>query len=101
VQAVDVLGHDGLEPARALELRKLAVRGVRLHVQRQHLLLVEPVEILGVLVEERVAEDRLGGIVEFLVVEPVHAAEVRDAGLRGHARAAEEHDVIAFRDPGF
>ena len=68
--------------------------GVGLGVQRQHLGAVEVVELLRVRLVKRVAEHRLRRIPELLVVQAVHAAEVRDAGLGGHAGAAEKHDVV-------
>ena len=101
VQAVDVLGHDGAELAGLFERGELFVRLVRLIVQREHLFTVKFEEIFRVLIEKRVAQDRLGRIVEFLVIQAVRAAEVRDAGLGRHARAAEKHDVVTFGNPGF
>ena len=101
VQAVDVLRDDGAQLARAFQLCQLLVRGVGLGLERQHLFAIKAVEILGVLIEKRMAEDRLGRVVKFLVVQAVHAAEVRDPALGTHAGAAEEHDVVTFCNPGF
>ena len=42
-----------------------------------------------------------GGVLELLVVQTVHAAEVGDAALGGDAGAAEEDDLLGFIDPGF
>ena len=63
-------------------------------VQRQHLGAVEVIELLRVRLVKRVAEHRLRRVPEHLVVQAVHAAEVRDAGLGGHTGAAEKHDVV-------
>ena len=101
VQAVDVLRDDGAQLTRAFQLRQLLVRGVGPGLERQHLFAVEAVEIIGVPVEKRMAEDRLGRVVEPLMIQAVHAAEILNAALCADACAAEEHDVVTFCNPGF
>ncbi len=54
VQTVDVLRDDGAERSLLLQFRERQMRGVRLLVQRQHFLAVEPVKFLGVAVEKAV-----------------------------------------------
>ena len=95
MQAVDVLGDDGLQLPLPLPFRQLAVGGVGLGVQGQHFGPVEVVEFLGVRLVKCVAEHCLRRVFEFLVIQAVHTAEVRDAGFGGHAGAAEKHDVVA------
>lgn len=85
VQAVDVLGDDGLQLPLPLPFRQLAVGGVGLGVQGQHFGPVEVVEFLGVRLVKCVAEHGLRRVFEFLAVQAVHTAEVRDAGFGGHA----------------
>ena len=94
MEAVDVLGDDGLQLPLPLPFRQLAVGGVGLGVQGQHFGPVEVVEFLGVCLVKCVAEHGLRRVFEFLVIQAVHTAEVRDAGLGGHAGAAEKHDVV-------
>ena len=49
--------------------------------ERKHFFTVEPVKILRVSQKKAVTDDRFGRVVEFLVVQAVHAAEIGDAGL--------------------
>ena len=93
VQAVDVLGDDGGELSRLLQLRQLFVGGVGLHVQKQHLLLVKRVKIRGFFHKKVVAENGLRGIFPGLAVKAVPAAEIRHAGFCAHSRAAEKDDA--------
>ena len=96
VQAVDVLGDDGLELALPLPLGQLFVGGVGLGVQGQHLGPVEVVKFLHVALVKAVAEHGLRRVFEFLMVQAVHAAEVLDAGFRADPGPAEEDDVVAL-----
>ena len=82
VQAVDVLRDNSAELACLFERSKLFVRLVRLVVEREHFFAIKAEEILRVLIEKRVAQDRLRRVVEFLVVQAVCTAEIRNAGLR-------------------
>ena len=79
MEAVDVLGDDGFQPALPLELRQTQMRRVGLCSLDDELIAVEAVELLGALFPEGVAQDRLGRVIVFLMVEAVHTAEVRDA----------------------
>ena len=101
VQAVDVLRDDGAELARLFERGKLFMRLVRLIVEREHFFAVKAEEILRVLIEKRVAQNRLRWVLKFLMVQAVRAAEIRNAGLRRYACPAEEHDIVTFGNPGF
>ena len=99
MQAIDVLGDHGLELAGPLQLGQLQVRSVGLGPLDNHLVPVEAVELGGIFLKKRVAQDRLRGVVVLLVIQPVGAAEIRDAGLGGNTGPAEEHDVLALVDP--
>ena len=101
MQAVDVLGHHGQELPFLLPAGQDLVGDVGLEVQGEHLLPVKAEEILRPALVKAVGNDRFGRIFELLVIQAVHAAEVRDAGLGGHARAAEEYDPPGFIDPLF
>ena len=100
MQPVNVLRDDGAQLPFPLKLGKPPVRRVRLHrFVRDELGAVKAEEFFRVLLEKRVAQNRLRGIFIFLPVQPVRAAKIRDAGFRGHARAAEKDDVVAPGDP--
>ena len=101
MQTVDVLRDDRAHLALSLELGQLEVRLVGLGVERDHLGAVEVVELLGVRHVEAVGEHRLGWIGEALVVQPVYAAEIRNAARGGHPGAAEEHHVVRAVDELF
>ncbi len=101
VQAVDVLGDDGGELARGLEPGQPQVGRVGLCIFDDEFLAVKAVELLRLLLEKGVGEDGLGRVGVVLVVEAVHAAEVRDAALGGDARPAEKDDAVAGCDELF
>ena len=42
------------------------------------------------------AQDGLRRIIVFLVIQPVHTAEIRDAAFGGHTRTAKKDDVLTF-----
>ena len=98
VEAIDVLRHHGSELAFALELGELEVSLVRLGVKRDHLRAIELVELCRVGLVEVVGEHRLGRISELLVIQAIHAAEIRNAACGGDAGAAKEHDALGTLD---
>ena len=99
VEPIDVLGHHGLELARLLQLRQLQMGSIGFGVRKEHLVVVEAVELLRILLEEGVAQNGLRGILVLLVVQAVHAAEIRDAALGRYARPAEKDDILTLVDP--
>ena len=99
VQTVDVLRDDGGQMSLLLQSGEHAVRDVRLKAEREHFFAVEPVKILRIIQKEAVADDRLGRIVEFLVVQAVHTAEIGNAAFRADACAAEKHHALTLCDP--
>ncbi len=96
METVDVLGDDRFQLALSLQLGQTQVRRVGLCSLDNKLIPVEAVELLGALFPERVAQNLLGRVIVFLMVEPVHTAEVRDAALGGHARTAEKRRCCCF-----
>ena len=72
---------------------------VGLGVQIEHLVAVKAEKFLRVSLVEAVAEDGLRRVIVLLAVEPVRAAEIRDAALRADPRAAEKDNVIALGNP--
>ena len=101
VQAVDVLGDDRFQPALAFELGQPQVGRIGPCPFHDELIAVKTVKFLWILFPEGVAQDGFGRIIVFLMIQPVHAPEVRDAALRGDARTAEEDDAVALLDDLF
>ena len=99
VQAVDVLGDHGLQLPLLFPLGQLPVGGVGLGPGGQHLGPVKVVKFRLVADIEAVAEDGFRRVLELLVIQAVHTAEIRDSGLRGHSGPAEKHHVVRFRHP--
>ena len=99
VQPVDILGQHGLELPLRLQLRQGQVAVVWLCLRIEHLFLIKAIEFLRPADKIAVADDLLRGLGILLIVQTVHAAEIRDAGLRGNAGAAEKDDASAFADP--
>ena len=93
MQPVDVLGDDGGEFTGFFKLGEEEMCRVGLCLQGEHLVAVEAVKLLRVLAEEGGGQDGLRGIGVTLVVQPIDAAEVGDAGFGAHPRPAEKHDA--------
>ena len=72
---------------------------VRLKAQGQHLILIELVKLLRMAPKEPAGNDLLRGKIILLMIQTVHAPEVRDSALRGYARAAEKDNIPALADP--
>lgn len=89
MQAVDILRDDRLQLALALQLRQAQVGAVGPGPVNDELVTVEFVVLLRMRHEEGVAQDRLGRIIIFLVIQAVHTAEIRDAALGRDAGTAE------------
>ena len=96
VQAVDVLGDDRFQLALFFQPGQPQVGRVGLCALYNQLIPVKTVKLLGVLLPERVAQNLLGRVIVFLVVQPVHTAEIRDTALGGNARPAKENNVAAL-----
>ena len=101
VQAVNVLRDDGFQLTGLLQPRKGKVRRVRLRLRVQHFVAVKAEELLRPAFEKIVGQNFLRRPAVFLVIQPVRAAEIRDAGLRGHTGSAEKDDIVTCFDPGF
>ena len=101
MQAVDVLGDDRLQPALPLQLGQPQVGRIGLCPFYNELIAVKAVELLRVLLPERMAQDGFRRVVVGLVIQPVHAPEIRDAAFGGNARTAKKDDAAAFRNDFF
>ena len=95
VQTVNILGDNRLHLPCPLQLSKLSVRRIRLSVQGKHLILVKPVEFIGLSHKEAMADNRLRRILVLDMIEAILAPEVRNSALRGNPRPSEEDNVIA------
>ena len=96
MQAVNVLGDHSPQLALLFQLCQPQMGSVGLCALYDQLIAVKTVELLRVFLPEGMAEDGFGRVVVFLVVQAVHAAEIRDAALRRNARAAKKDDAAAF-----
>ena len=96
VQAVNVLGHNGLALSLALQRRQPQVGRVGLCAVYDELLAVEVVKFIGVSFVKAVGEHRLRRGFELLMVQPVHRAEIRDAALGRDARPTEKDHVFCL-----
>ena len=99
VQAVDVLGNDGLQPSLLLPLGQLPVGGVGLCPGGQHLGPVKIVKLRLAAHIEAVAQDGFRRVLEFLVIQAVHAAEIRNPGFGGYPGSAEKDDAFRLCHP--
>ena len=96
MQTVNVLGDHSPQLTLLLQLCQPQMGSVGFCVLYDQLIAVKTVKLLRVFLPEGMAEDGFGRVIVFLVVQPVHAAEIRDAALCGYARAAEKDDAAAF-----
>ena len=101
MQPVNILGHDRLALTLALQRRQPPVGRIGHRAVHDELLAVEIKKFCGVPLIKAVGEHRLGRVFEFLVIQPVHRAEIRDAALGRYARAAEKHHVFCARQNFF
>ena len=98
MQAVDILGDDGGEPARLFQPGQGEMRRIGPGGKRQHLLPVKGKKLLRVLPEKGVAQDGLRRPAPGLAVKAVLAAEIGNARFRAHPRAAEKDDAAGAVD---
>ena len=84
VEPVYVLCDHRTQPARALQLRQFSMGGIGRRVQIEHPVLIKAIKLLRVPFKKAMADDRLRRIAIALVVEPVHAPEIRDPALGGY-----------------
>ena len=96
VQTVDVLGHHGFALALALQFGQPQMGGIRLGPVDDELLAVKIVKFGRVGLVKRMGEHRLGRILEFLVVQPIYRAKIRDAALGRNARPAEKYKAAGI-----
>ena len=95
VQAVNVLGNDGVQPARFLQAGQHPMGRVGAGIGKKHFIVVETVELLRFFAVKAVAQYGFRREVILLIIQPIHAAKVGDSALRGDPCAAEKYDVTA------
>ena len=101
MKSVYVLGNDRTELSLLFQLSQAQMAAVGLDPVDHQLFPVKAVVLLGKAFKKRVAQNRLGRVFPFLVVQAVDAAEIGNPALRADARSAKENDVVAVRDPLF
>ena len=74
------------------------MRLVGLGVKWQHLIPVETEESFRLLHKEGVRKNGFRRVIILLIIESVHAAEIRDAAFRGNAGTTEEDDSMGIGD---
>ena len=98
VQPVNVLGHHRFQLARRFQLGQLLMGPVGLCIQAKHFIFVKPVKFFRMIQEKGMAQNFLRRIVVFLMIQAIHAAEIRNAALRRYAGAAKKYNVIRTGD---
>ena len=98
MQPVDVLGDHRLQPALSLKSGQTQMGGVGPGVLHDQLGPVKSVEFLRIRFKKAAADDLFRRVLPLLVVQTVHAAEIRDAALGAHPRAPEKHNIVALCD---
>ena len=71
MQTVNILRHNSEQLAGLLKFRKLFVGSVRLRVKNQHLIFIKAVEFVRPVHKKCMADDLLGRILIFQVIQPV------------------------------
>ena len=99
MQAVDILRHDGEQLAARLPFGQLPVRRVGLRAAYQHFIAVKAVEFRRIAHKKVMAQDFLRRPGVFLIVQPVHASEIRYARFRTYPGAAEKNDALCLTHP--
>ena len=99
MEAVDVLGDHRLQLSCLLQLGQLFVGVVGPGLKGEHLIPIEAEESLRAAHKVGVTQNRLRRLAVFLVIQSVHAAEVRHAALSGDACPAKKDNILALVDP--
>lgn len=100
MEAVDVLGDNCPQPALPLQPGQGIVGAVGLGVRVEHHAPEEVVKLRRVMDKVSVGEHLLVGEARLLLlVQPVGAAEIRDAAGGGDPRPAQEHHALALLNP--
>ncbi len=95
MEAVDVLGYNGLQLAGLFKLGKLFMRDIGFNAVDQDLITVETIEFGRFFHKKRMAQYGFGRIIVFLIIESVNAAEIGNTALCGYTRASEEDYGVA------
>ena len=96
MKSVYVLRDHCLQLPLLLPLCKLPVCLVRpcRSSRKKDLLIIKAEEFLRMLIVKGVTQNRLWRIVVLLVVQSVHASEIRNSALRGDSGSAEKHHIV-------
>ena len=101
VQPINVLGDDGSQLALLFQLGQPQMRGVGPGTGHDQLFAVKIIKFFGFFLKKGMAQNFLRRVFVLLVIQPVHAAKIRNAAFGRNACSAEKHDIAAFLDQLF
>ena len=101
VQPVDILGNDRFQLPFLFPLRQLIMRLIGRSFKTNQFIPVKPVEFFRFIPIKGMAQYRFRRIIIFLVIQAVHASEIRYPALRGHPGPTEKYNIIAACYPLF
>ena len=99
MQPVDILGYDPGHLSFFFPFSQFQMSPVGCCLQGKHLVPVKPEKVFRFSHKKGVGEHLLRRIIVFLIVQAVHAAEVRNPALGGNARASEKNDIFSLVHP--
>ena len=94
MESIDILRDHSTHLSGMFQLRQLFMGGVRLSFWEEHLIPVKTEKFFRMGTVKAVAQYGLRRIVVLLMVQTVHAAEVRNPAFGGDAGTAEKYNVI-------
>ena len=94
MQSIDILRDHSTHLSGTFQLRQLFMGGVRLSFWEEHLIPVKTEEFFRMGTVKAVAQYGLRRIVVLLMVQTIHASEVRNTAFSRDAGTAEKYNVI-------
>ena len=101
MESINILCYYSGEFTLLLPARQHLVGDIRFESQRHHFLPVETEEIGRIVQIKAVTDDRFRRILEFLTVQSVHTAEIRNSRFCADTGTPKENDTVTFPDPSF
>ena len=96
MQTVNILSDDGPELAPLFKLGKLQVSPIGHNTVDDQLFPVKTVILSRVTDKKAAGEDSFGRVLPLLVIQSVHAAEIRNSRLCTDSGTAEKNDILAL-----
>ena len=94
MQSIDILRDHSMHLSGTFQLRQLFMGSIRLSFWEEHLIPVKTEEFFRMGTVKAVAQYGLRRIVVLLMVQTIHAAEVRDPALGGDTGSAKKYDIV-------